>query len=599
MKLSDWDDNVFSEGEITALDNWREHMKHTPLGKQIIDNMEKDPHVPEDILMKFLKNLAGRINQGDDKLTAVKNAITDDILLMGLPIIKKKLPDNFSKLMKVRRLFGYLNDNIPIFRDIETRGLIFNWIRNGILTIEKNFKDIKLQENLPVCWSIFSLDLDCRFDLSGTINELYDQLGLSDFDEGDYVVELLFEKDKIRNPRIATFIEAGVDPFFYPGLREDESGFTFDLKSWDFGIPEIIHEPITFHDISAISCKYPKSETALPFHKRLKHRRKEYNEIIDLKEIVSNIEKMNTLPLIKYIEERLKGIRVIPPLSARSNEPPEFFLEKIYESNPNNRFKARFRDSIAKLLSKEQKENLNPNYLATLLILCEQYTISEAFTPVADMISSGKLKGRQSIYGDLHHRAMMALARMPQGKKMTAQWLNAIEDERYTAAAFAALREQGLDKIIINLPRFIRIYQEKSGSIDMDIALLTLYESYQTILPKEEITKLILLGAKNEYPTLKNHLDSILPKVFLHSNILNNSVKLLPAPADSGVQNYSLKSIVCCKLLSHIVFEANQVIQDMNLWILIAILEDNSCRQTKWIELVCQVEQGKFNGVKF
>jgi hypothetical protein len=590
MKLWDLVDDSLTTGEIKLLDTWRERMNQNSIGKRIIENMEQDPHVAEDIRKQFLKNLIGRIKAGDNELEAVKNSITDDMLLKGPSIEKENLPDTLSMLMKTRSLFRYLKDNLTLFRDIKTHGLIFNWIKNKALTIEKNFKKIKLRGRQPVWWSIFTHDVDDFLNISD-INELCDSLGFSDFNEGDYIVELLYEKKDIKNPRIPTIIEAGVNPIFCPGSEDEEYGTT------EQGIPEIVHAPIHFHDIALISCKEKKDKEGGSFYEELKIGDKEL-KIPRISKAVSILEDMDTQQLMKYIEVRLNEINFIPPLCTRSNEPPEYLLEKVYERSQNDRFKSIFREAIAKLLSKEQVEFSDPDYLAMLLIFCERYIISEAFVPVEGMVLSGKLKGKESNYGDLHHRALMAMARMPGGLKMTELWVDAIEDERYTAAAFAALREQDLDKIISYLPHFIRLHQEKPDCIDMEIALLTLYVSYKAHFPVDEITNLILHSVKGEGQGLKNHLYSILNKTLFISNDFDNDFKLL-SPSSKDVQLFSLKSLLCCKLLSYIGLDSDQVTQDVKIWILIAMLEEKSSRQAKWSDLIWQIEQEKFIGIRF
>lgn len=598
MNFSESYYKLFTTDEINLLNTWQEQMKQNPIGKRIIENIEKDFNVPEEIWIKFLKNLVERLKPGESDFKAAKDSISDDMLLKGPPIAKEDLLDNFSMLVKVRSLFRYLNDNIPIFRDIENHQQIFNWIGSKTITIKGSFKKVKIQGRQPACWSIFTEDLDKCWEVAGEPNIFYDTLGLWDFDEGDYVVELVYGKKKIKNPRIPTIIEAGIYPIFYVPSEEDEHGYTLDLNCWDFGIPEIVHEPISFQDISLMIAKFQKNEDAVSLYERLDLRREEFKEIIDLKEAVSAVEKMDEAEMLKYIEERLKRTTVIPTLSAHSNQPPEYFLEKIYEEGQNTQFKPRFRSAIAKLLKQKKIGDFNPDYLASLLIFCEQYVISEAVVPVADMILSGELKGKQSVYGDLHLRALMAFARIPQGKKMTALWIEAIEDERYTAAAFAALREQGLDKIITYLPRFIRLHQEKPDCIDMEIALLTLYVSYKAHFPVDEITKLILHSVKNENQVVKNHLYSILNKPLLIYNDFDNEIKILP-PGSEDLQLFSLKSLLCFKLLSYIELEPDQVTHDVKVWILIARLEEKSSRQTRWDDLMWKIEQEKYIGIRF
>jgi hypothetical protein len=235
------------------------------------------------------------------------------------------------------------------------------------------------------------------------------------------------------------------------------------------------------------------------------------NELLDRRKAVPVVEKMDSIRLEEYIEKRLKRIFIRPPLASNTDEPPEYFLEKIYETSESEEFKTKFRCAIAELLKKEQNKISDPDYVSTLLSFCEQYVISEAIVSVSGLAASGQVKGIESIDGDLHYRVLMALARMPQGLEMTVIWVNAIDDSRYTAAAFAALREQGLEKICRYLPYFIRMCLENPSSIDMNIALMTLYDKFlDEGYSEDEITDCIAQSIKKESKRIKDEIKNTL-----------------------------------------------------------------------------------------
>ncbi len=231
--------------------------------------------------------------------------------------------------------------------------------------------------------------------------------------------------------------------------------------------------------------------------------------LLNRKKAAALVQEMDVLQLMEYIEKRLKRISTLPPLVTQSEEAPAYFLEKLYEQSENQDFKSRFRNAIARLLAAEQIDFSDADYLAALFIFSERYIIFEAVAPVGGMVLSEKLKGLQSSDGDLHRRALMALARMPQGLKMTDIWLNAVEDFRYTAAAFAALRSQGLDTILKFLPRFIRQYNEFPESVDVKFAVKTLYEEFNECT-EDEISELIERSIENENLLVKQSIYSIL-----------------------------------------------------------------------------------------
>jgi hypothetical protein len=312
---------------------------------------------------------------------------------------------------------------------------------------------------------------------------------------------------------------------------------------------------------------------------------------LDRKEAATFVESMDIKKLMTYIEKRLKKIKINPPLSATSDESPEYLLEKIYENSQDDEFKERFRRAIAKLLTYEQIEMSTPDYLASLLIFCEQYIISEALVPIGGMALSEKMKGVSSIDGDLHRRVLMALARIPQGLKMSDIWINAVDDPRYTSAAFAAFSAQGLDKIIKYLHLFIRAYRKYPDSIDLEFAILKLYDDFKDEYTEQEISELIAQSLENEDQEIISTV----------KEILENWDKTLPTPPgdrrDSTEINkhnwlFQVKNSLC-RILTQEDGDTLSVISAIKAWESIAEFEDKSGRGKKWGTLLQDYQQGK------
>jgi hypothetical protein len=236
------------------------------------------------------------------------------------------------------------------------------------------------------------------------------------------------------------------------------------------------------------------------------------SELFERKHAVQIIGQMDLNRLVTYIKNRLTEKSIIPPIDMRSEEALESFLEEVYENSSDDEFKSRFRHAISILISEEQLNISSVDYLAILLSLCEELLISEATVPISGLVLSENLKGIDSMYGDLHHRALMALARLPQGIKMTDIWVNSIKDQKYTAAAFAALRSQGLETICRYLSQFVRMYQKNPESIDLNIGIDTLYEDFKDTYQESEITSRLTQCFEHEDPliidTMKNTIES-------------------------------------------------------------------------------------------
>jgi hypothetical protein len=328
---------------------------------------------------------------------------------------------------------------------------------------------------------------------------------------------------------------------------------------------------------------------------------KNQNELMDRRKAVPIIENMESAQLMDYIQKRLKGEFLSPPLNPWADERPGYLLEKIYEKSQDEAFKSRFRNAIAELLTNEQLRISDPDYLASLLLLCERFIISEAVIPISGMIFSKKLSGMDSADGNLHHRALMAMARMPQGKETDALWVTVMEDSNYTSAAFAALREQGLETIIRYLPDFIRLYIYNPESINMKIAIRSLYEYAQEkegYDEKEVIEKILeSVESNSEYEeTMREvmeeaaipvHEEVLLPYGDSNDRKEKATIKVPMKVSSENLFNYyRIRRVPALNRLKSSVFEMlltkDVSQQPMIAWKSIAEIEKNSERVRKW-----------------
>ena len=317
---------------------------------------------------------------------------------------------------------------------------------------------------------------------------------------------------------------------------------------------------------------------------------KNQNELMDRRKAVPIIENMESAQLMNYIQKRLKGEFLSPPLNPWADERPAYLLEKIYEKSQDEEFKSRFRNAIAALLTNEQLRISDPDYLASLLLLCERFIISEAVIPISGMIFSKKLKEIESADGNLHHRALMATARMPQGKETDALWVTVMEDSNYTSAAFAALKEQGLETIIKYLPDFIRMYIQNPESINMKIAIRSLYEYAQEKegYEKKEVIEKILesVESNSEYEkTMRAVMEEAAIKVpgKVPSEILSDNYRVERWPARNKLKFIDIFEMLLTEDVTH---------QQMRAWISIAEIEKNSERVRKWKGMIVKYYQG-------
>ncbi|MFC2155906.1 hypothetical protein ACFLRB_05405, partial [Acidobacteriota bacterium] len=213
----------------------------------------RDPHVIFHIWKQFFENLIERLKFGDTGLGALKNAITDDMLLQGPKVNIEDLEDVFLRLIKIRSLLKrYVKSNIPIFKGQRGEEQLAMYINDGTVTIEKHFKDVKLQGKRPIIWATFAEDVEKELNINENIDDLCDRLGLSDFNRCDQVAELRYDANKIENQRVSTVVDAGENHAFYPSMKGDPFGDTRDLKNNREGFPEIVHGPIDIKKIDYI-----------------------------------------------------------------------------------------------------------------------------------------------------------------------------------------------------------------------------------------------------------------------------------------------------------------------------------------------------------
>jgi hypothetical protein len=253
MRFPEKGSEHFSDEEIKLLKAWKRNIKRISLGKRIIENFEKDPHVPNHIWIRFLKNLLNCIKEEIKDLDSIRKAITDDMLLNGPDVGKKELGDSLLRLITIKSLLKrYVKESIPIFKDKISEEKVGQWINDGTITIEKHFKDAQLRGERPISWATFVENVDDDLVINGNIDDLCDRLGLMGFNKCDYVLELRYNVDKIKKFRLPTVIDAEINAAFCPSSEEDRVGYTHDLKNNCEGFPEVIHEPIDIKKIDSI-----------------------------------------------------------------------------------------------------------------------------------------------------------------------------------------------------------------------------------------------------------------------------------------------------------------------------------------------------------
>lgn len=217
------------------------------------------------------------------------------------------------------------------------------------------------------------------------------------------------------------------------------------------------------------------------------------NPIID----AAKVTAMEFPELLAYVEDRLRGRSLNPPLDERSGEEPADFLMKVYEQGAGGAFKKRFGRAIAELLASEMVALSDVDYLSSLLAFCERYTLVEAAGPIGGLVFDERLKGRASTNGDLHRQALLAFARLPQAAKWRDLWACSIQDSRYTAVSFTALRSKGLNVILHYLPELVSQSLQSPGCLNLRIAIGTLYEEFDD-LPKAELSRQIMATVEGD-----------------------------------------------------------------------------------------------------
>jgi len=262
MQFPEGKSESFTTEDIELLMRWRIDMEQTPEGKKFIENFESERYVPEDVWIKFLKNLIGQINEGNRGVFAIDGAIENDMLLKGPHIEKKNLPEVLSKPMKIVDLLKYIKNNIPIFSGKKGQEQMCKLIQNKRIDINNDFKETKLQGRKPIVWATFADEVEKMMLITGNINDFCDTLGLLDFNKCDYIVELRYKTENVKNIRFPTIMEAGTNPTFHPSDIDDEYGYSWDLRSGDWGIPQVVHAPIFFQEIDSIHYLGHKNKNA-------------------------------------------------------------------------------------------------------------------------------------------------------------------------------------------------------------------------------------------------------------------------------------------------------------------------------------------------
>jgi hypothetical protein len=256
----------FSGEDIEILNSWLQEMGKSPVGQRIIKNIKNDPHVSKNFQKQFFKNLINQIKAGRGGIDALDKAITDKMLLKGTKVHNKNLKERFSRIIRVEDLFRYLKTNSKLFfNDKDDEKRFCEWLEKGIITIKESFENVELRGQKPVVWATFADDIEKGLLLNdGNIDDLCDILGLSDFEECDYLADLRYNSGKIKEVHFPTVLEAGGNPTFEPSDKDDDYGYTLDIRNCDFGMPEVVHKPILFQSIETISCIGHKDRDATP-----------------------------------------------------------------------------------------------------------------------------------------------------------------------------------------------------------------------------------------------------------------------------------------------------------------------------------------------
>jgi hypothetical protein len=241
----------YTQAELQGIARWFDSMGRTKEGRRVVSNFESDENVPQEVREEFTRNLAREINQGKEATRAFIDAVTENLLLKGPPVPREHLDSYFSRLLRIRDLMRYKKGNIPLFTDESEQEIFLKWIIDDTLTIEELFKDDMMRGIFPVVWATFTSEVEEHLRQSLNIDDLCDKLGLL-IEKNEQVIELRYKSSTSTNVRKPTVIEAGPYPAFRPSSREDPFGFTLDLSSGDFGLPEVVHEPIPICSVEEV-----------------------------------------------------------------------------------------------------------------------------------------------------------------------------------------------------------------------------------------------------------------------------------------------------------------------------------------------------------
>lgn len=241
----------FGPREIDLLAQWRDRLSQSEKGRRIVEIIESEENIPRELEERFLKNLLQRIEEGDDPVSALSKAVAPDMLLRGPEVPRKSIPPLLSRIVSVKRLLPALRSSIPVFRDRRTEEQVFTWLRDGVYTLEDLFEPGFLDAK-PIFWATSASEVD-RLKAGGhDVDDLCDHLGLG-IPECDWVAELRYRRNRVRNVRKPTILESRAQSAFEPSPRTATTGTTRNLRTGEPGLPEVVHEPVARADLETIA----------------------------------------------------------------------------------------------------------------------------------------------------------------------------------------------------------------------------------------------------------------------------------------------------------------------------------------------------------
>ena len=211
-----------------------------------------------------------------------------------------------------------------------------------------------------------------------------------------------------------------------------------------------------------------------------------------MKKTTESLESLSEIELKEFIAARISGLVSDVARDTKTRYKPETLLIRIYQTTPDEEFKARFRRIVAQLLCDEWYEifsdgrgEIKGEYLSRLLYLVERFQIKEALPAVSSMaFNFKKFVGIKGYYTpDLAVQVLAALAPL-QDKDLfySAFWRSLLEDKkwrRYGGAAFTGLRFYGFQESLHGLPLYIKAGMEYPKNITIDIGVMRFVKQYR------------------------------------------------------------------------------------------------------------------------